>query len=121
MKKIVYLFLLLMLALAYPSVSMASPTGMETGTDQDGNNSISGIVTDQNGEPLAGVTVLQRGTQNKTITDLEGRYTIRLKAGSGRTLVFTYIGMVSQTIPVKGRALKKSPFFMTKTENAYDL
>lgn len=102
MKKIVYLFLLLMLALAYPSVSMASPTGMETGTDQDGNNSISGIVTDQNGEPLAGVTVLQRGTQNKTITDLEGRYTIRLKAGSGRTLVFTYIGMVSQTIPVKG-------------------
>lgn len=102
MKKIVYLFLLLMLALAYPSVSMASPTGMETATDQDGNNSISGIVTDQNGEPLAGVTVLQRGTQNKTITDLEGRYTIRLKAGSGRTLVFTYIGMVSQTIPVKG-------------------
>ena len=89
MKKIVYLFLLLMLALAYPSVSMASPTSMETGTDQDG-------------DPLAGVTVLQRGTQNKTITDLEGRYTIRLKAGSGRTLVFTYIGMVSQTIPVKG-------------------
>lgn len=33
MKKIVYLFLLLMLALAYPSVSMASPTSMETGTD----------------------------------------------------------------------------------------
>lgn len=81
MKKIVYLFLLLMLALAYPSVSMASSTGMETATDQDGNNSISGIVTDQNGEPLAGVTVLQRGTQNKTITDLEGRYTIRLKGG----------------------------------------
>ena len=47
--------------------------------------SISGVVTDTNDEPLIGATVLVKGTQNGTVTDVEGRF--HLKVNSGETLV----------------------------------
>lgn len=59
---------------------------------------ISGTVTDPNGEPLPGVTVLVQGTNNGTITDLDGKYSIT--AAQGSTLVFTFIGFDNQLVQV---------------------
>lgn len=59
---------------------------------------VTGIVTDDNGEPLIGAGVTYVGTTVGVVTDLDGKYTIERRAGS--TLQFSSIGMVSQEIQV---------------------
>ena len=66
------------------------------------DNVVSGIVVDTQGDPLVGVTVQQKGTQQKTITNLEGRYQLRCTGQFPVTLVFSYIGMKSQSVVVRG-------------------
>jgi TonB-linked SusC/RagA family outer membrane protein len=58
---------------------------------------ITGKVTDGK-EPLIGVSVVEKGTTNGSITDIDGAYSI--KVGEGATLVFTFVGYLSQEIPV---------------------
>lgn len=63
------------------------------------NLSVSGVVTDAgDGSPLVGVSVLVKGSTVGTITDMNGKYTV--KAAQGATLVFSYIGMEKQQIVV---------------------
>ena len=59
---------------------------------------VAGIVLDQNGDPLPGVTVQIVGSQGGVITDADGRYTIQ--AGSNDELRFQFVGMKPQTIAV---------------------
>ena len=59
---------------------------------------VQGIVTDKTGEPLIGVSVAIQGTSTGTITDIDGKYEITLT--ENKPLTFTYIGYVTQTIPV---------------------
>jgi TonB-linked SusC/RagA family outer membrane protein len=63
---------------------------------------IKGKVTDNLGEPLPGVTIQVKGTQEGTITDYKGNYTIK-KVPLGATLVFSFIGMRSQELVVDGQ------------------
>jgi hypothetical protein len=51
---------------------------------------VSGVVTDQDGNTLPGVNVFEKGTTNGTISDMDGKY--RLSVPSGATVTFTYIG-----------------------------
>src|SRR5690554_142563 len=60
-------------------------------------NTITGVVSDESG-PLAGANVLIKNTNQGTITDFDGTYTIR--ASSTDTLVFTYLGFLTQEISV---------------------
>lgn len=60
--------------------------------------SITGVVVDTHNEPVIGASVLEKGTSNGTITDVDGKYT--LKVASGSTLVFSYIGYTTQVIEV---------------------
>lgn len=64
-------------------------------------NAVRGIVSDKTGSPLPGVTVKVKGTQNGTQTDANGHYSIN--AAGDATLVFSYIGYVTQEVPVNGR------------------
>ncbi|MDB0022766.1 SusC/RagA family TonB-linked outer membrane protein [Flavobacteriaceae bacterium] len=64
--------------------------------------SISGTVTDENGVPLPGATVLVEGTQNGVSTDFDGNYSIN--ASSGDTLVFSFVGYSSQSVVVGSSA-----------------
>ncbi len=59
---------------------------------------IRGTVTDQNGEPLIGATVMVKGTQKGTATDLEGNYTIDAKPGD--VLVVSYVGYIPSEVKV---------------------
>lgn len=58
----------------------------------------SGRVTDPDGEPLIGATVLVKGTSNGTATDIDGLFT--LKNVTGKTLVISYVGYKSQEVKV---------------------
>ncbi len=63
------------------------------------NQTVSGVVTSaSDGEPLIGVSVLVKGTTNGTITDFDGKYSIN--ASQGQTLVFSYVGFMTQEIVV---------------------
>lgn len=59
---------------------------------------ISGTVTDENGVPLPGATVLVQGTSNGVSTDFDGNYSI--SASQGDTLVFSFVGYSSQSVVV---------------------
>lgn len=61
---------------------------------------LSGMVTDIEGEPLAGVAVTLRGTAVGTTTDLEGQFTI-LADGREPELEFAYLGMRTKTVKVR--------------------
>ena len=59
---------------------------------------ISGTVSDENGVPLPGATVLIQGTSTGVSTDFDGNYSIG--ASSGDTLVFSFVGYSSQSVVV---------------------
>lgn len=61
-------------------------------------NRVTGTVTDKTGMPLPGVNVLEVGTTNGNITDVDGKYSINVE--KGKTLQFSYIGFVTQDIKV---------------------
>ena len=86
-KKILFLFFVVFAATAY---------------SQD--VTITGTVTDANSEPLVGVNVLVKGTTTGAITDIDGNFSVSGKKGS--TLVFSYIGMLTQEVVYKGTALR---------------
>lgn len=68
-----------------------------------GQITVSGTVIEAStGDPAIGVTVLEQGTNNGTVTDLDGNYTLPGVA-SNATLVFSYIGMNTVEEPVNGR------------------
>lgn len=64
---------------------------------------ISGVVLDENGEGLPGVTVLVKGSTIGTSTDLEGRYTLTLPQNAER-LVFSFIGYATEEVGINGRS-----------------
>ncbi|MBR5656764.1 MAG: SusC/RagA family TonB-linked outer membrane protein [Prevotella sp.] len=59
-------------------------------------NRVSGVIRDAQGEPLVGVSVVEAGTQNGTVTDIDGRYSLDVKRGA--QLNVSYIGFTPQTI-----------------------
>lgn len=71
-------------------------------TAQDANITVTGKVFDQEeNTPLPGVTVVLKGTTQGTVTDIDGAYTIEVPANG--TLVFSFIGMTTQEVPVNGQ------------------
>jgi len=60
--------------------------------------SLTGTITDATGEPLPGVTVLEKGSVSGTITDGNGMYTINVAPGD--VLVFSFVGMETREIEV---------------------
>jgi TonB-linked SusC/RagA family outer membrane protein len=73
----------------------------------------SGTVTSNTNETLIGVSVMEKGTTNGTITDLDGKYEITVKEGA--TLVFSYIGYTTQDMRAVNGALNVTLREDTKT------
>lgn len=66
------------------------------------NVDIHGVVKDNNGSPLPGVTVAIQGTTNGTTTDAQGRYELHNVADNA-VLIFSYVGYTTQTVRVNGK------------------
>jgi hypothetical protein len=65
--------------------------------------SLSGIVLDEQGQPLPGTAVLVKGTTIGTTTDIEGRYSLTLPT-TAKTIAFSFVGMRMEEIPIQGRS-----------------
>lgn len=63
---------------------------------------VRGRVYDANNEPLIGVNVVEKGTTNGTVTDMDGRFSLNVVPNS--TLVFSYIGFAEQEIVWEGNS-----------------
>ncbi|GHT66437.1 SusC/RagA family TonB-linked outer membrane protein [Bacteroidia bacterium] len=74
------------------------------------NQQVTGLVTDENGEPLIGVSISVKGTSSGTVTDTEGRYSLATE--QGKTLLFSYLGYaaVEKTVdkPIIDAVLKEN-------------
>ena len=63
---------------------------------------VKGRIVDSNGEPLIGVSVVEKGNKsNGTVTNLDGEYTVNVSANS--TLVVSYVGYKTQEVAVGGK------------------
>ena len=73
-----------------------------TSYNYGGERTVTGVVTDaQTGDPLPGVTVVVKGTTRGAVTDVNGRYSIRV---SGDVLVYSYVGFENEEITVGNRS-----------------
>ena len=63
---------------------------------------VKGTVNDETGEPVIGATVKVQGSNEATITDFDGNFSI--KAASDATLNISYVGYVTQSVPVGGKS-----------------
>lgn len=61
---------------------------------------VKGQVTDENGEPIIGATITLKGTENRTVTDLDGNFTLQ-NAKKG-TLEISYVGYKTQEVATSG-------------------
>ncbi len=80
-------FLFLLLALVASMTAFAQKTNY------------SGVVVDGQGEPIIGASVVQKGTSQGSVTDVDGRFNVSVDAGS--TLVISYIGYQSQEVTAR--------------------
>src|SRR5690606_27020571 len=65
---------------------------------------VSGKVTDVDGEELPGVNVVVKGTTHGTVTDISGNYQLSVPE-EGAVLVFSYVGFLSEEIPVGNQSV----------------
>ncbi|SFT42743.1 TonB-linked outer membrane protein, SusC/RagA family [Algoriphagus locisalis] len=77
---------------------------------------ISGVVKDQSGEPMPGVSILVKGTTSGTVTDIDGSYTIDVTPG--QTLLFSFIGYEQQELPVGSASVLN--VVMSQSENSLE-
>lgn len=82
--------LLLLLAMLVPGGSLLA------------QQTITGTITGEDGEPLIGATVTVKGTTIGTIADVEGRYGVQVSP-EAETLIFSFVGMETQEIPIEDR------------------
>ena len=91
------------------NISLIGKDATNAPTQQVSKKKVSGRVLDNNGEPLIGVTVTEKGTNNKTITDIDGRYTLDLQ-NANSSITVSYIGFEEQTLkPHEGQAISMAP------------
>lgn len=77
---------------------------------------VSGVIVDQSNEPLIGATILEKGTSNGVVTDIDGRFTISVQ-GSSSVLQISSLGFATQEIPVGTR----TQFNVTLQEDVAEL
>lgn len=63
---------------------------------------VRGVVKDEADSPIPGVTVIEKGTTNGTVTDLDGTYS--LVVDEGAELVYSFVGFLTQTVHVNNRS-----------------
>lgn len=83
---------------ATPSTAKAAAT-----VAQDDGKTVGGTVLDENGEPVIGATVTVKGTNLVTVTDIDGRF--ELKVPNGSTLSVSYLGYTTAEVPATGENL----------------
>lgn len=82
-----------------------SAPSKHAGKAANGTHKITGRVVDNNGEPIIGASVIEQGTKNGAVTDIDGNFTINTSKESP-TLSVTYIGFIPQHVKADGSSMK---------------
>lgn len=90
LKDRVFFYLTLLLCLALPAQAWAQ------------KQTVTGTVTEKNGDAVIGATIMEKGTTNGTTTDIEGNFTINVAPKA--ILVVSYVGFDTQEIKVDGKS-----------------
>lgn len=77
-------------------------TGLNNDVSQQKSKKITGTVVDETGLPVIGANVVQKGTTNGIITDVDGRFSLEISENS--ILEISYIGYLAQSIPVENKS-----------------
>lgn len=85
---------------AAPSTSSETPKTME----QMQALTVNGLVVDSNGEPIIGANVLEKGTTNGSLTDVDGKFTLNVRQGA--LLQISFIGYKTQEVKATSNILK---------------
>ncbi|EJW95575.1 TonB-dependent Receptor Plug domain-containing protein [gut metagenome] len=81
---------------AYPSTVQAAQENSFVQNIQQQKQTVSGIVVDTSGLEVIGVSILEKGTNNGIITDIEGKFTLQVNPGA--TIIVSFIGYVTQEL-----------------------
>ncbi len=122
----IYLFLLFIISTGFAlqaQVANVAVTGREENTSSQPNRqdadvmpgsqnvtsrmsalTVTGTVLEANQQTMPGVNVIEKGTSNGTVTDADGKFSLTV-ASENSVLIFSFIGYVSQEIPVQGQTV----------------
>ncbi|MEQ8647823.1 MAG: TonB-dependent receptor [Cyclobacteriaceae bacterium] len=78
-----------------------SPNGPKVSENITLQTQVTGTITGEDGESLPGASVIEQGTTNGTVTDIEGKFSLRVPAEA--TLVVSFVGYQSMQVPLNGR------------------
>ncbi len=102
---------------AYASGQAATAFSDSIATEANrSERTVSGTVKDANGEPLIGVNVVEKGTTNGVITDIDGNFNIYVSAPDA-VLQFSYVGYNDVNVPTDGQ----TPLSITMSEDTQNL
>lgn len=89
------------------TATVTTTAGENKNTQQTATKkTVTGVVTDSQGEPLIGATVREKGTNNATITDIDGQFTLSVQKPNAM-LEISYMGFKNQTVKaVSGKSMK---------------
>lgn len=69
--------------------------------ESQSRKSVTGTILDERGEPVIGANIIEKGTTNGTVTDIDGDFTLSVK--NGAVLQISYIGYLEQEVSTTGR------------------
>ncbi|MDF9830983.1 SusC/RagA family TonB-linked outer membrane protein [Parabacteroides sp. PF5-6] len=101
MKGYIYVFISCLLISPIINAQGANPIDFSVASTTQEKLKITGTVVDQAGEPLPGANVVEKGTTNGSVTDVDG--TFSMIAPSHSILVVSYVGFTTQEIPVNNQ------------------
>ena len=95
-KTVLLLGIVTFFGMMHPTQAMATPEGNSTEAVQQAKK-VTGNVKDSQG-PLIGATIMEKGTTNGAVTDIDGNFSLNVNPGA--TLVISYVGYIDQEIKV---------------------
>jgi TonB-linked SusC/RagA family outer membrane protein len=91
-----------------------SPTGTERTVRQQAGRRITGVVTDENGEPIIGANVVVKGTTNGTVTGVNGEFSLSVTPSPNNFFKISYIGYITKEVSIDDN----THFTITLTEDS---
>lgn len=104
-----------LLTLCVMPVSYAAHNNSVMEVNQQRTTTIQGVVVDDNGEPLIGASVVEKGTKNGSITGLDGHFSLKISVPG--KIIITYIGYNKKEIMLSNNSDKEQKIILSETAN----
>jgi TonB-linked SusC/RagA family outer membrane protein len=97
------MLLIAAIPLASPAMAATMDRSFSVRSTSNADVTVTGVITDEKGQPLPGVTIAIKGTAMGAVSDVNGKYTITVKEQNSY-LVFSFIGYTTQEVAVNGKS-----------------